>query len=120
VQHLITSRVAPHNRRHLEHAHYLAQLALPTLTMLGLQLAGLRSAYIFAIITGVMLTGVLGHLAQTALLGPSRGLKMARVMGYGVPIVLLLGMGVEATTAVSISARSQIFAWITRASSGQR
>lgn len=94
---LVLSRLlTPADRTLLEHAHYFAQLMWTTWYMLILQAYRIRSAYLFAILTGVLFLGALGHEASR--IGKRVRHRMDLFAGYVFPLSLLVAMGVEAAT----------------------
>lgn len=84
LQYFLSRFISPVERPHLETYHYHAQLILSTAQMILLQAFRIRSAYIFAGITCLLVTGSIG-----------RG-----VWRYILPIGLLAAASVEAVTSV--------------------
>jgi hypothetical protein len=85
VQYILARFISPVDRSRLEVHHYHAQLLFSTAQMLTLQAFRVRSAYIFAGITCIMLPGTIG-----------RG-----VWRYFAPVSVLVAASVEAVTSVS-------------------
>lgn len=98
--HFAVSRfLSPIERTLLEHSHYHAQMLYAIWFMLLLQAFRIRSAYMFAILGGVLLLGVVG--SEAAYRG-GKG-KIGRVSwfsGYLVPLAIYVFLSVEAVTAV--------------------
>lgn len=95
MQYLLAGRVAVKHRHLLEHAHFYAQLVSSTLIMLLLQAVGIRSAYIYAIISGTLLVGVIGNEVTS---------KTIRTVGFGwgylatLPLFVLVAVEAVTTT----------------------
>jgi hypothetical protein len=63
--------------------------------MLLLQAYRIRSAYVFAVLTGTLIIGALGRQA-------SKHYHVEMIAGYAVPLLALVAMGVEAVTTVCL------------------
>lgn len=99
TQYALTSFVKPTHRHYLEGAHYYAQLLSLAVNMLLLQAFRIRSAYLFAGIACTMLLGA--GFAEIRKLSGSRSHYLPFGAGYIVPLILLLGLAMEAYTTVS-------------------
>lgn len=67
--------------------------------MLLMQFAGLRSAYMFGLIAGVLYLGIIGDAVVKAVTGARRE-KMSRLAAYALPMGIMVALGVEAVTSV--------------------
>ncbi|WVQ80122.1 hypothetical protein IAT38_002223 [Cryptococcus sp. DSM 104549] len=102
VQLLLSKTLSPTSRTQLEQTHYYLQLFYSALYMLLLQVARIRSAYLFAMITSLLLAGAVGNeLGRASRKGESEGLAFRST--YLVPTAGLIALSVEAaTTALDI------------------
>jgi len=93
VQYLLSWSLPVKEKVHLEKAHYFAQMAYCTLYMLLLQNYDIRSAYLFAVLSGTLLLGTIGFSISS---NPS----IALFGGYVIPMIPLSAFAVEGITAV--------------------
>ena len=94
LQYFLSWFISPVERKPLEKYHYHAQMIFSTAQMLALQAFRIRSAYLFAVITSIMLSGV-----------AVRGAVGKGVWKFVLPFTLLVGATVEAVTSVSPTPR---------------
>ncbi|ORY22823.1 hypothetical protein BCR39DRAFT_550650 [Naematelia encephala] len=88
---LVLSRIlSPADRTLSEHNHYYAQLVFSAFSMLVLQAFRVRSAYIFAVFSSVMIVG--------AIISATRGKTISYLAGHVVPLVVFMTLGMEAVT----------------------
>lgn len=100
LQYFLSYFISPIDRKPLEKYHYHAQMIFSTAQMLALQAFRIRSAYIFAAITAIMLSGV-----------AVRGAIGKGVWKFVLPFTLLVGASVEAVT--SVCHPSSLMVWLT-------
>ena len=93
MQYALALLLSPAERTHLENAHYYAQLMSASTYMVIMQAYGIRSAYVFALMTLTMMAGVVG---RALFLGP-RGTLLG---GYIPSLAIFVALGVEAVTTV--------------------
>ncbi len=90
---------SPSDRAVMEPTYLYAQLLFSTIGMLLLQSLGIRSAYLFAVLTGVSLMGLLSDEVLRALTG--RSARVGFWYNYAVPLALYMIVAVEGITTVS-------------------
>jgi hypothetical protein len=95
TQYVLGSLLSPVNRSGLERAHYYAQILFLCGTSLLLQSFRIRSAYVFAVLAGVMMIGAVFHQVRRIVWERN---SMPFVMAYVCPLVLFIGFGIEAYT----------------------
>lgn len=98
AHYLLSRLLNPVNRGSLEHAHNYASLAWSTASMLLLQSFGIRSAYLFAVITVIQLISLLGNEAGR---GSGRKGLVSFSWAYGFTMTAFTALGVEGLTTVS-------------------
>ncbi|WWC88985.1 uncharacterized protein L201_003900 [Kwoniella dendrophila CBS 6074] len=97
VQLLSSKALSPVSRTQLESAHYAAQTLFIATLMLVLQLAGIRSAYLFSFLAGLLLIGGLfNEFAKLSIGRKVEGMKIKST--YLVPLVGCTALAVEAIT----------------------
>lgn len=98
--HLVfTHFLSPVERTQLEVTHYYIQLLLSSWYMLLLQSFRVRSAYLYAMITALLLIGAVGNeLGRMGRRGLWEGMSFK--MTYLVPSIGLIALAVEAVTTV--------------------
>ncbi|OXG17593.1 hypothetical protein C367_05083 [Cryptococcus neoformans Ze90-1] len=99
---MLTHFLSPVERTQLEVTHYYIQLLLSSWYMLLLQSFRVRSAYLYAMITALLLVGAVGNeLGRMGRRGLWEGMSFK--MTYLVPSACLMALAVEAvTTALDI------------------
>lgn len=100
LQLLLSRSLSPPVYKLLERNHYYAQLLFATWYMLVLQAYQVRSAYVFALLSAIMLTGVVGsESAELAARVKIPG-RISFFSGYVLPMIAFVVLGVEGITAV--------------------
>lgn len=96
---MLTHFLSPVERTQLEVTHYYIQLLLSSWYMLLLQSFRVRSAYLYAMITALLLVGAVGNeLGRMGRRGLWEGMSFK--MTYLVPSACLMALAVEAVTTV--------------------
>lgn len=103
TQFFLSRFLSPKDRTLLEHAHFYAQLLFAAWYMLIIQAYRIRSGYVFALVTGMLLLAASTN--EILRLGRSRG-TMGFVVVYVVPLLGAMVLAVEAVTAVSKGGKS--------------
>ncbi|WVO15261.1 hypothetical protein L204_102917 [Cryptococcus depauperatus] len=99
THYLLSSTLSPVERTRLETTHYYGQLLYNSWVMLALQAGKIRSAYIYAFMTGLMTLGAIGNeLGKFGRRGETE--MMSFKMSYLVPSAGLSYVGVEAVTSI--------------------
>ncbi|KAL7420634.1 hypothetical protein Q5752_004585 [Cryptotrichosporon argae] len=94
TQLLLSRLLTPAQRRHLERAHYLSQALIFSFYMILLQLVGVRSAYLMALLAGIMAAGAVGGMVARLV-----GLEsVAFGWQYVLATASVITLGVEAFT----------------------
>lgn len=101
TQYFLSQSLSANDRTHLEHASYFTTLLYSALYMLLLQAFRIRSAYIFAIMTGLLMIGAFGNeLGRVEGIGKRAKLDVAWIGGYVVPLIGFVCVGVEGVLTV--------------------
>ena len=95
-QFLLAKWLSPLDRPKLERATYYSQMLWYAWAMLALQTVHIRSAYLFAVLLGVLLIGATGN----ALAGDRNKSRMDLTWSYGTTLPVFMFLGVEAITTV--------------------
>lgn len=104
---MLTHFLSPVERTQLEVTHYYIQLLLSSWYMLLLQSFRVRSAYLYAMITALLLVGAVGNeLGRMGRRGLWEGMSFK--MTYLVPSACLMALAVEAVTTVGKSISNTI------------